>query len=198
MAYTSKRILLFGAFGIILASFLILVFIPIQKDTGMNPFVALQEIPGYGFQLVKMSEEQNDLVQLDVTLDGFEVRRADGNWAPIEIYGGEISFNMLGVRELSFAADAGDLDAGSYNAIRFNVVRELEFTNATLDQGEIIVVDVPSLKVEFTTTPFDVATETENLLLELRTGSGLLSNYMLPQLHLSLGTMKFEVAVTTT
>ena len=57
-------------------------------------------------------------------------------------------------------------------------------------------MDVPSFKVEFTTPTFEKVEGTESLYVKLRIGSGLLSNYMLPELHLTLGTMKIEVEVT--
>lgn len=195
MAYDRNRVLTFGAIGIVIAALLILAFIPAQKEIGISPMVALQEIPGYGFQVVKMSEEQADLIHLNVTLESFEVRQADGDWAEIEISGGKVSFDINRVREVSFTADVGDLEAGSYTAIRFRVARGLESTNATLDNGEVIGVDVPSLKIEFTTSAFEVAEGTESLLLDLHIGSGLLSNYMIPQLHLALGTLKLEIDV---
>jgi hypothetical protein len=195
MAYDRNRVLMFGAIGIVIAALLILAFIPTQKEIGISPMVALQEIPGYGFQVIKMSEEQADLIHLNVTLESFEVRQADGDWAEIEISGGKVSFDINRVREISFTADVGDLEAGSYTAIRFRVARGLESTNATLDNGDVIGVDVPSLKIEFTTSAFEVAEGTESLLLDLRIGSGLLSNYMIPQLHLALGTLKLEIDV---
>jgi hypothetical protein len=196
MAYSRNRVLTFGAAGIVIAALLILAFIPAQKEIGINPMVALQVIPGYGFQIVKMSEEQADVTHLNVTLDGFEVRQADGEWAEIEVSGGSVSFDLLRARETSFNARVEGLDAGNYSAIRFRVVQGLEFTNATLSSGDVIGVDVPSLKVEFTTPACEIGGETESLRIKLRTGSGLLSNYMLPELHLALGTMKIEIEVT--
>ncbi len=195
MAYERNRVLTFGAVGII-AALLILAFIPARKEIGISPMVALQEIPGYGFQIVKMSEEQAGVAHLNVTLDGFEVRQADGDWAEIEVSGGSVSFDLLRARETSFNAQVEGLDAGSYSAIRFRVIRGLGFTNATLSSGDVIGVDVPSLKVEFTTQAFEIGEGTEGLLIDLRTGSGLLSNYMLPELHLALGTMKIEIDIT--
>ena len=196
MAYDRNRVLMFGAAGIAIAALLILVFIPTQKEVGINPMVALQEIPGYGFQIIKMSDEQADVAQLNVTLDGFEVRQADGDWAGIEISGGSVSFDLLRARETAFIARFEGLDTGRYSAVRFRVVRGLEFTNATLSSGDVIDVDLPSLKVEFTTPAFELDAETDSLRIKLRTGSGLLSNYMLPDLHLALGTMKVEIDIT--
>jgi hypothetical protein len=197
MAYDRKKVLTFGAAGIAIAALLILVFIPARKEIGIDPMVALQEIPGYGFQIVKISEEQSSMVHLYVTLDGFEVRLAEGEWAEIEIFGGRVSFDINGAREVSFTAEAGGLDVGSYDAIRFRVVRGLEFTNATLDDGDVIGVDVPDIKVEFTTSTFVIGEGTESLMIKLRTGSGLLSNYMLPQYHVALGTLRLEFSIST-
>ena len=197
MAYDRKKVLTFGAAGIAIAALLILAFLPAQKEIGIDPMAVLQEIPGYGFQILKISEEQSSVVHLYVTLDGFEVRLAEGEWAEIEISGGRVSFDINRAREVSFAAEAGGLDVGSYDAIRFRVVRGLEFTNATLDDGDVIGVDVPDSKVEFTTSTFEIGEGTESLMIKLRTGSGLLSSYMLPQYHMSLGTLRLEFDIST-
>ena len=194
MAYSSRKIALFGAAGVVIAALLILVFAPVREEVGINTMVVLQEIPGYGFQIVKMGEGQADVVHLNVTLDGFEARRQDGGWTELTV--GSVSFNMLRDREISFNAQAGSLDAGSYTAVRFRVVRGLEDSNATLSNDDVIGVDVPSQKVEIETSPFEVSVDTESLLIDLRIGSGLLSNYMLPDLHLSLGTLKVEIGVS--
>ncbi len=194
MAYSSRKIALFGAAGVVIAALLILAFAPVREEVGFNTMVALQEIPGYGFQVVKMGKGQADVVHLNITLDGFEARRQDGGWTELTV--GSVSFNMLRDRETSFNAQAGGLDTGSYTAVRFRVVRGIEDSNATLSNGDVIGVDVPSLKIEMGTSPFEVSADTESLLFDLRIGSGFLSNYMLPDLHLSLGTLKVEIGVS--
>lgn len=194
MAYSNRKIALFGTAGVAIAAILILAFAPVREEVGIGTMVALQEIPGYGFQVVKMGEGQADVVHLNVTLDGFEARRQDGGWTELTV--GSVSFNMLRDREMSFNAQAGSLDAGSYTAVRFRVVHGLEDSNATLSNDDLIGIDVPSLKVEIETSPFEVGADTESLLIDLRIGSGLLSNYMLPDLHLSLGTLKVEIGVS--
>ena len=195
MAYDRRKIISFGVGGVAIAAILILALLPVRVEVGINPTVALQEIPDYGFQIVKMSEEQANVVHLNVTLDGFEIRKTDGDWVEIGVSGETVSFNLLRDLETFIVAEVGDLDSGSYSAIRFRVVRGLEFTNASLDTGEIVSVDVPNFKVELTTSTFEIGEGTESLSLELRTGSGLQSNYMLPEIHLSIGTMKIEILV---
>ena len=194
MAYSYRKIALFGAAGVAVAALLILVFTPVREEVGIGTMVALQEIPGYGFQIVKIGEGQADVVHLNVTLDGFEAKRQDGGWTELTV--GSVSFNMLRDREISFNTQAGSLDAGSYTAVRFRVVHGLEDSNATLSDGAVIVVDVPTLKVEIPTTPFDVDADTESLRIDLGVGAGALSNYMLPELHLSIGTLRVEMGVS--
>ncbi|HUS78343.1 MAG TPA: hypothetical protein VM050_06760 [Patescibacteria group bacterium] len=197
MAYNRNRALTFGVAGIVIAALLILVFIPAKKEIGINPIVALQEIPDYGFQVVKISEEQSSVVHLNVTLNDFEVRMADGEWTAIEVPGVGVSFDLIRSQEVSFTAEVGGLGVGNYGAIRFHVIRGLEFTNATLDDGEVIGVDVPDFKVEFTTS-FENVEGTGSLSIAARRGSGLLSNYMLPQYHMSLAAFRLEFTISPT
>jgi hypothetical protein len=193
MAYDKRKVLTFGVAGVVMAALLILVFAPTQIEVGINPTVALQEIPGFGFQFVKMSSEQADLVQLYITLSDFEIKKQDGSW--VEASEGNISLNLLRGKKISFGGQVENLNIGNYTAIRFRVVRGMEFSNATLSNGVIIAVDVPSLKVELNPVSFEIDEQTESLLLDLQTGSGMLSNYMLPELHLAFGTMKVEINV---
>jgi hypothetical protein len=194
LAYDRNRVLLFGAAGVAIAALLILAFIPARKEIGVSPTVSLQGIPGYGLQAVKIGEEESGIVDLNISLEGFEVRRADGVWA--EVPGSRVSLDLRRAREASFTAGAGGLDAGSYNAIRFSVVRGLEFTNATLESGDVIGVDVPDLKVEIGTSTFDVVEGTVSLLVDLQLGSGTLSNYVTPLYHVALETLRLEFTVT--
>jgi hypothetical protein len=194
MAYSNRKIALFGTAGIAIAAVLILAFAPVREEVGISTMVALQEIPGYGFQVVKMGEGQASVVHLNVTLDGFEVLRQDGGWTELAM--SRVSFNMLRDREISFSAQAGGLDTGSYTAVRFRVVHGLGDSNATLSTGDVIAVDVPSLEVEIPIIPFEVSGDTGSLRIDLSVGSGILSNYMLPDLHLSLGTLRVEMGVS--
>ena len=195
MAYDWRKIGAFGATGIVVAAMIILVFLPTQQEVGVNPIVALQEIPGYGVQLVKITDEPVNILHLNLTIDGFEIKLPSGDWAEVEVDGGKVSFNLLRDHGTSVSADVGNLDPGNYSMIRFSIVRGLEYTNATLDDGEVIIVDVPSMKVEIETQEFEIAEGFENVQLALQIKSGILSNYMLPQYQIALGTMKIEVSI---
>jgi hypothetical protein len=194
MAYDRNRILIFGGAGIVIAALLIIFFIPVQTEIHLGPSVSLQEIPGYGFQTVKISEEIASIFHLNITLGGFEVQGADGEWTGIDVPGTS-SFDLLRNPETAFVADATGLEPGSYAAVRFRVLGGLEYTNATLDNGDVVPVEVPSFEVEFPTGEFEVLEGTETLLLKLRTGSGQLANHMLPDYHIATGTLRIEVNV---
>ena len=197
MAYDRNRILIFGGAGVAIAALLIIFFIPVETETHVATSVSLQEIPGYGFQTVKISEEQADVIHMNLTLAGFEVQGADGEWTGISVPG-MVSFNLLRSPETTIMADANGLEPGSYTAVRFQILGGLEYTNATLTNGDVVPVDAPYFKVEYATEEFEIGEETEGLSLVLRRGSGRLANYMLPDYHISMGTMKIEVTVIST
>lgn len=193
MAYDRNKILIFGGAGIAIAAILI-IFIPVQNEIHLGPSVYLQEIPGYGFQTVKISEEQTNVIQLNITLGGFQVKGSDGDWTGIYVLGSS-SFDLLRNPEMTITADATGLEPGSYTAVRFRVLGGLEYTNATLDNGDVIPVEVSSFEVEFPTGDLEVLEGTEFLSLKLRSGSGQLVNYMLPDYHIAIGTMRIEVSI---
>jgi hypothetical protein len=192
MAYDRNRILVFGGAGILIAALLIIFFIPVKTEIHVTTSVALQEIPGYGFQTMKISEGQADVTHLNITLGGFEVQGTDGEWTVISVPE-TTSFNLFRDPETTIIVDTTSLVPGRYSAVRFQVLGGLEYTNATLTNGEVVPVDVPYFKVEYSTEAFEIDEGTEGLSLVLRRGSGQLANYMLPDYHISTGTMKIEV-----
>jgi hypothetical protein len=192
MAYDRNRIIIFGGAGIAIAVLLITFFLPAETEIGVGTSVTLQEIPGYGFQTVKISEEQADVIHLNLSLGGFEIQGADGEWTSLSVPG-TISLNLLRDPETTITADATGIEPGRYTAVRFQILGGLEHTNATLTNGEVVNISVPPFKVEYAAEEFEIAEGTEGLSLVLKRGSGTLANYMLPDYHISTGTMKVEV-----
>lgn len=194
MAYDTRKIAVFGVAGVAFAALIILAFVPVQENVGVATSVFLQEIPGYGFQIVKMSEEQDDVTQLMVTLDGFEFRKTDGSW--VETSRGSFSFDLIRDHVVSLTLEGEDLDAGSYDGVRFRVVQGLGFTNATMSSGDLVPVDSPQSKMEYTISTFEIDEAMETLRVELTRGAGVMSNYMLPDLHLAIMTTRLDFAVS--
>jgi hypothetical protein len=194
MAYDRNRIIIFGGAGIAIAVLLITFFLPVETETHVATSVTLQEIPGYGFQTVKISEGQADVIHLNLTLGGFEIRGTDGEWTGISVPE-TVSLNLLRNPETFITADASGIAPGSYTAVRFQILGGLEYANATLTNEEVVSVDTPFFKVEYAVEEFEVDESTENLSVNLIRGPGQLANYMLPGYHISTGTMKIMVSV---
>jgi hypothetical protein len=74
MAYDRRKIIVFGVGGVVIAAFLIFAFLPVREEVAIRITVVLQEIPGYGFQIVKMSEKQANVVNLRARLT-FNIRQ---------------------------------------------------------------------------------------------------------------------------
>jgi hypothetical protein len=194
MAYDRNRLLIFGGAGVAIAALLIIFFIPVKTEVHVTTSVSLQEIPGYGFQTVKISEEQANVIDLNLTLGDFEVQGADGEWTGIDVPG-TASFNPVRDSEITIIADVSGLDSGGYAAVRFQVLGGLDYSNATLTNGEVVSIDVPYFKVEFAVEEFEVGEGTEIVSVKISGGPGQLANYMLPDYHISTGTMKIKVTV---
>jgi hypothetical protein len=113
MAYSGNRIIVFGGAGVAIALLLIIFFIPVETETHVATTVSLQEIPGYGFQTMKIGGDQADLIHLNLTLEGFEIKGIDGEWTGISTPG-TISFNLLKNPETIITADASGIAIGSY------------------------------------------------------------------------------------
>jgi hypothetical protein len=56
--------------------------------------------------------------------------------------------------------DITGLKPGNYTAIRCQVLEGFEYTNATMTNGDVAPLDVPSFKVILETEEFEVAEET--------------------------------------
>lgn len=193
MAYNLKKILIYGAAGIIIAVALITWFLPVQEQVTVNSYVSLQEIPGYGIQYIKLSEEQADLKHLILSIEKIEVQLPDGRWLPVTRK--TISYDILHDMEKTITLDTTEMNPGDYSVMRFNIIQGLEYTNASLSNDEILTVDAPDV-IMFETQGFTVDHETESLNLVIQLGSGRLSNHILPQYHISVGTMKLQGVIT--
>jgi len=92
-----------------------------------------------------------DLKHLNITIDSFEVHRNDTDeWISVSITGGRVSFDLLALKNGNLTKEAaiGTVDAGNYTMIRMHIVEGLQFTNATLDDGTAIPLNVPSEKIK--------------------------------------------------
>jgi hypothetical protein len=195
LAYNYNRILIFGAAGVAIAMVFVILFIPVKTEIIFPTSISLQDIPGYGFQMVKISPTMNNIVHLNITLDGFEVKGADGEWTELHVPGSVI-FNLWRDPEIRIVASFDGLESGSYTAVRFQLIAGREYSLASLNDGDVVPVDVPQFKVEFE-AGFEVSEEVGGLTLVLSRGSGRIAEQMLPDYQITTGTIKIGVTVTS-
>ena len=195
MAYGVRKIIAYGVTGIVLATIIILWFWPVSQEVETKPVVVIQEIPTYGINVIKITDEPTDVIHLYVTLNGFEAKQSDGSWATIGVLGGRVSLDLLRFQRSSIITDISKLELGNYSIIRFQIVRGLDYTNATLGNGDVVEVDVPSEKIEVLMSKIEIKAGLETVRLDLQVQPmGHLANYIINMQHqLTLITMKIDV-----
>jgi hypothetical protein len=192
MAYDKNKVIKYGAAGIIIAA-LVLLFLPVQEQITISPYVSLEQVPGYGLQYVKISEEQADLRDLIITIEQVETQQPNSEWAKIS--NGETSWNIIQEIHKTFAMDTSDLSPGTYSKIRLVIAQGLEYNKATLSNDMTITVNAP-IYLEIDVPEFTVETGLTELTLSLSLGQGIASNHMLPQYHISIGSTRLQAEVS--
>ena len=82
MAYNRNKVIIYGATGIILA-LVILSFLPTRTETHISSSVSLEQIPGYGIQIVALSEDRVEISNLIINIDSIEAQIPNGEWVSI-------------------------------------------------------------------------------------------------------------------
>jgi hypothetical protein len=193
MAYDKKKVMTYGAAGIIIAAAVVTLFLPVQEQVTLVSYVSLEQIPGYGLQFIKVSEEQADLTHLIITIEKVEVQLSNGEW--VQVSGVETSWDLVKEIHKTFAMNIGVLSPGNYSRIRFVVAQGLEYSNATLSNNVTIRVNAP-YSLELDVPEFTVETGVDELTLSLSLGPGVSSNQMLPQYHIAIMTVRLQAEVS--
>jgi len=115
-----------------------------------------------------------DLKHLNITIDSFEIHRNDTDeWINLTIQDGQISFDLLALKNGNLTEEAATetVPEGNYTMIRMHIVEGLEFTNATLDDGTAIPLNVPSEKIKIP-VHFEIeAGQTTSIILDITADS---------------------------
>jgi hypothetical protein len=177
-----------------LAIFFIIFFLPVENVMEVYPTVSLQDIPSYGFQTMIISSEVVNLVHMNITIEGFEVMGETNQWIPIETIE-KFSFDLIQLLENEITTNIVGLGIGSYHTFRFKILEGIGNSNATLSNGEVVLLDVPFFEVEFP-SKFEVNELTEYITIKFTRGSGKISEHFVPDYYISIGTIRFEVLIT--
>jgi hypothetical protein len=179
MAYSRNKVITYGIIGIILA-LAIITFIPTGKEAHIVTSLSLEEIPGYGFQIIRISEENIQVIHLILKITSVEALIHEGEWV-------EVSSNLeWDLQQEIMKTFPVERTITGYQKIRLNFSQD---SIAVLVDGEEIQLGVPSLPMEVELSePY--SSDLVDPALKLSLGQGKGSNYNLPNIQLELSTTK--------
>jgi len=134
MAYESRRILLYGATGILAAVLIVAAAFTLPR---MLPQLQART----GVLVVKVTDAPvPDLRHLNLTINQVEVCTEAGNWTALPIPGGAAYFDLLRLQNVTRDLSISEIPVGNYTKIRMGIVS----ANATLADGRTITLNAPS------------------------------------------------------
>lgn len=158
MAYGSKTIFLYGGIGIIAA---VLIIAAIYSPMILPIFQVQAKT---GTLVVKVTDAPvPDLRHLNLTINKVEVSNETGNRNTLPISGGSIYFDLLELENVTKDLSIGSLPVGNYTKFRMQIVT----ANATLADGRIITLNVPSGHIDIQ-VHFEIkAGKTTSLIIDI-------------------------------
>jgi len=183
MAYNKNKVIIYGIAGILLA-LTILNFIPTHTETHVTTGVNLDEIPGYGIQIVKLSEDNIQITNLMLKIGSIEALQSNGEWVEIA---SNVQWDIW--REIEKIIPVDQASVG-YTKLRLNIAQD---STVTLSDKSEIQLGVPSQPLEIDLDPSS-GTGTG---LRLTLSQGKMSNYILPNLQIEISTNRLTAEITT-
>ena len=181
MAYNRNKVIIYGIGGIVLA-LTILTFIPTRTEAHITTSVSLEQIPGYGIQTIKISEETSEITNLIIDIQSIEAQITSGEWVKISQRGQK--WDLRQEAEKIFTIQQ---NITGYSKLRLIIASD--GGNVTLADGREIKLSVPFLPLEVDLLePYTL--EIDNPGLKLSISQGTVSNYLLPNLRIELSTIK--------
>jgi len=145
MAYDRRKIVVYGGAAVITATIMIVALLsaPFEEEVGFVPIVELESVTPGTIKITIITNTQDiNVTELKLTIDRFEVRPKDGNWTEVEIQGGRLSFDLL--RRQGTFIDAVISQLEPETVIRMHTLQGFEYANATLNNGVVVGVELPS------------------------------------------------------
>ena len=140
----------YGGAGAVISSSIILAFVW-APFAGVGPvrIVELESVmPGALAVTIMTDTPDINVTELKLTIDRLEVGLQDGGWSEIEIPGGRVSFDLFRLQGTFIGDVISQLELES--VVRMHMVRGFEYVNATLSNGDVVDVVLPSEYIEVT------------------------------------------------
>ena len=143
MAYNMRKIVAYGGAAVTTATCIILAFVWAPfTEVGLVPIVELESITPGTFAITIITDRPDIRVtELKLTIDRLEVKPQNGNWTLVEIPDATVSFDLLRRQGTFIDTVTSQLEPGTM--IKMHIVQGSEYTNATLDNGDVVSVGLP-------------------------------------------------------
>jgi hypothetical protein len=156
-----RHIFTFAVVGILIAAGLIAV-------GTLGPTVLLPAIfPAKAgtFDIKITDAPVQDLSSLNITVDQFEVHQQETDqWTNVTITGGQVTFDLVKLRNVTQDAALDQISPGNYTKIRMHVLSAI----AQIDGGDVITVRFPPNKLDVI-VHFEVkAGQTTSVILDIQ------------------------------
>jgi len=145
MAYDRRKIVVYGGAAVITATIMIVALLsaPFEEEVGFVPIVELESVTPGTIKITIITNTQDiNVTELKLTIDRLEVKPKDGNWTEVEIQAGRVSFDLL--RRQGTFIDTVISQLEPETLIRMHTVQGFEYANATLNNGVVVGVELPS------------------------------------------------------
>ncbi len=131
-----RNVLTFGAVGILLATVLIVV-------VTLGPTLLIAKA---GTIDIKVTDAPvQDLSSLNITVDQFEVHQQETDqWMNVTITGGQVTFDLVTLRNITQDAAIDQIPHGNYTKIRMHILSAV----AQINGGDVITVRFPPNKLD--------------------------------------------------
>lgn len=151
MAYNWRKITLYGGIGAVVAALIMLAFLGTAfEEVVLVPIVELESTTSGSLAITVISDTSDTKVtQLKITINSIEVQPQNEDWREVDIPEGNVSFDLLQRQGTFIEAVIGQLESGSM--VKMYVVQGYEFTNATINNKDVIDVVLPNVTIEFQT-----------------------------------------------
>ncbi len=131
-----RRVITFGAVGILLATVLIVT-------VTFGPTLVLAK--GGTIDIKVTDAPVQDLSSLNITVDQFEVHQNETDqWINVSITGGQVTFDLVTLRNITQDAAIGQIPPGNYTQIRMHILSAV----AQINGGDAITVRFPPDKLD--------------------------------------------------
>jgi len=158
LAYGSKNIVIYGGVGIIAA---VLIIAAVYSPMILPIF---QVEAKTGTLAVKVTDAPvTDLRHLNLTINEVAVSNETGNWNALPISGGSLYFDLLQLENVTRDLSIGKIPVGNYTKIRMQIVT----ANATLADGRVITLNVPSGHIDIKVAFEIKAGKTTGLIIDI-------------------------------